>query len=195
MEEQAKIPLFKGSLIYGLIVGLAMIVINLVFYFLDLSFKSWALIFLAILSVVLLVGALILFRSEYGKGFIKYGQVVLAGLLISIISGILVSGYNYVIFTFDESYFQDAKYYALDKMNEQFDKTQAKYEDRLSDDQLDTFQNRLDQQRKKLTRKVKERSVGSTSFLGIFNSIIGGLVIGLLAGIFLKKKPKPGEQI
>ncbi|MFC2090232.1 DUF4199 domain-containing protein [Bacteroidota bacterium] len=193
MEEQVKIPVFKGSLIYGLIVGLAMVVVNLVLYFLDLSLKSGVLIAVPILSVVLLVGALVLLRSEYGKGFIKYGQVVLASLLISIFSGILISGYNYAIFTVDESYFQDTKYFSLDKINEQYDKMEAKYEERYSEEQFDAIKSRMDQQKKKQIRKTKERSAGRTAFAGIINSIIGGLVIGLLAGIFIKRKPKPVE--
>ena len=118
MEEQVKVPVFKASLIYGAIVGLAVIVLSLILYFIDQSLETWAMIASSIIFVGLLVGALILVRNEYGKGLITYGQVVLVGFLISLFASILSAGYTYAIYTMDESYFQDTKYAVIDKMVE-----------------------------------------------------------------------------
>lgn len=193
MEEQAKVPVFKGSLIYGVIVGIATIVVSLVLYFINQSLTDWAMIFMPILSVGLLVGALILFKKEYGKGFISFGRVIAAGTLISLFTAILSSGYTYAIYTMDDSYFQDTKYWTIDKVVERMDKMTAKYEKRMSDEQFEEIESVMKKQKKVAIKKTKERSVGYFAFSGIISSVILGVIISLIAGIFIKKEPKPIE--
>lgn len=194
MEEQAKIPVFKASLIYGAIVGLATIVFSVLLYFIGQSLETWAMIASIILFVGLLVGALVLLRKEYGKGFISYGRVVLAGLLISLFASILSSGYSYAIYSMDESYFQDTKYAAIDKVVKQFDKMDARYQEKMSDEQYEMFEKEFEKQKKKQISKIKDRSAGSFAFSGIFNIVFMGVIIALIAGIFIKKVPKPFDQ-
>ena len=52
----------------------------------------------------------------------------------------------------------------------------------------------MKKQKKKAIKKIKERSVGFFAFSGIFNFVFLGVLIALLAGIFIKKEPKPIEQ-
>lgn len=191
MEEQAKIPVFKASLLYGLIHGLAIIVVSLIFYFLDVSFKTWAIVASILISVGVLVVLLIYMRSEYGKGFIRFGQVVGASVIISITSSLLVATYSFAHYSVDENYLQDTKYYALDQMEKQFTKADAKYQERLSDDQYDRFDQEMQKRKKKAVDKVKNRTPFALAIGSVFNSIFLGVIIGLLTGAFIKKEYKP----
>jgi len=191
MEEQAKIPVFKASLYYGLIVGLVTIVISLIFYFIGQSFEKWAMYTSLVIAVAVLVLALVLLRKEYGKGFISYGNVVLASVLISLVAAILTSVYTYAIFEFDKEYLQDTKYYALEQIDKRMEKTDAKYQEKLTDEQYDQFASRMKAQKKKIVDKIKNRSAFRLASGNIFNNIFFGLIIGLLAGIFIQKKPQP----
>lgn len=192
MEEQTKIPVFKASLIYGLIHGLAMVVLSLIFYFIDVSFKSWAIYTSMGISIGLLVVLLIYLRSEYGKGFIKYGQVVGAAALIAVTSSVISTTYSIAHYSVDEEYLQDTKYYALDMIEKQFDKQDAKMQERLSDDEYDRVEDMLNDRKKKTIDRIKNRTPFRLAIGGVFNSIFMGLIIGLITGAFIKKVPQPG---
>ena len=76
MEEQVKAPIMKGSLIYGIILGLATIVVNLVLYFIDQSLETWVRVFNPIFNVGMLILMVVLFKKEYGNGTLYYGKAL-----------------------------------------------------------------------------------------------------------------------
>ena len=194
MEEQVKVPVFKASLIYGVILGLASIVLSLLLYFIGQTFELWALILSPIIFVGLLVLLLIMLRKEYGKGFISYGRVVLASFLISLVAALLSTVYTFAIYEFDESYLQDTKYYAIDQIEKRLDKMDERYQKRLSDEQYERVESELKKAKKKSIEKVNKRSTGGYALGGIFNLVFLGVLIGLIAGIFIKKNPVPITQ-
>ncbi|MCF8225215.1 MAG: DUF4199 domain-containing protein [Bacteroidales bacterium] len=190
MEETAKVPVYKASVIYGVLVGLVSGVVGLVLYFIDQSLESWAVIFTPILYVALIVISLILFRREYGKGYARYGQLVLVSFITGIAAAIITSSFTFIIYQMDESYIQDTKYFAIEKMDKQFEKMEARYQEKLPADQYDTFEERMKDQRKKQVNKIENKSTFSFAFGGVFSLIIISVLTGLIAAIFIKKDPE-----
>ena len=192
MENQSSAPILQPALKYGAIVGLASIVFGLILYFLDQSFETWAMIAGSIISFGLIIVTLVMYRSEYASKGLSYGRVVGMAVLIGLFSSILSGIYTFTIYTADEGYLQDVKYYSMEKVDERMDKTEAKYMDRLSDDQLDAFETRMDAAREKAMGKIKKSTPFTYARQGIFGSVFMSALLGLIAGIFLRKKP---EQI
>lgn len=190
MEEQKKVPVFKASLIYGAIVGLASIVFGLILYFIGQSLETWAMIASTALFVVLIVVSLIMYKKEYGQGFAKFGRLVLVSFLVGLVASILSSLFTFALYEMDEGYLQDTKYFAIEKMDAQMEKADAKYQERLSDDQYDIFEKRMKSQRKKQVNKIEKRSPFVLAFSGVFSMVFLAVITGLIAGIFIKKKPE-----
>ena len=191
MEEQVKVPVFRGALIYGIIVGIASIVITLILYFIGQSLETWAGYVSLAIFIILIVGSLVMFRKEYGKGYAKYGQLVLVSFIVGLVAAILSSVFNYALYEIDEGYMQDTKYAAIERMDKQMDKMSARYEERLSDEQFDTFEQRMKEQRKKGLDKIEDRSALGFAMSGILNSTIFAVILGLIAAIFIRKKQDP----
>lgn len=194
MEENAKVPVFKASLIYGAIVGIISGLIALILYFINQSLKDWAMVASPIIFVLLVVGSLILFRKEYGKGYAKFGQLVLVSFIIGIVSGIISSTFTFALYEMDEGYLQDVKYFSIEKIDERMDKMDQKYQEKLSADQYDRVEQQMKEQRKKAIRKLEDRSSSSFAYSGIIGLVFMSVIVGLLAGIFIKKEPPvPGS--
>jgi len=195
MEQENKPSMLKGTLIYGAIVGLVSVIVSLILYFVDLSLEKWTGWLSLGIMVVMIVVTLIMYKNEYGKGFIKYGQVVLVGFLISIFAGILSVVQTFAVFKIDESYLQDTKYFAIEEINKRIDKMDLRYQERLSDDDYDVFSERMEEGREAAIEKVKERSAFAFAFPGFFNFVFMGVIISLLAGIVIRKNPPEGPEI
>ncbi|HKK61061.1 MAG TPA: DUF4199 domain-containing protein [Bacteroidales bacterium] len=193
MEENGKVPVFKASLIYGAIVGIISGLIALILYFINQSLETWSMIASPLIFVILIVGALIMFRKEYGNGYAKFKQLVLVSFLVGIIAGIISSTFTIVLFEIDESYLQDTKYFAIERMDQQMEKMDARYQERFSPDQYDRIADQMDAQREKQTEKIMGRSSVSFAYTGIINLAFMALITGLIAGLFIKKNPpEPG---
>ncbi|MEX2370569.1 MAG: DUF4199 domain-containing protein [Bacteroidales bacterium] len=194
MEEQAKVPVFKAALIYGAIVGLASIVVSLLLYFIDQSLASWAMIASTLIFIGLIVFMMVLFRKEYGKGFASYGQLVLISFIVGLIAAILSAGYTFAIYEMDKGYLQDTKYTTIEKMDDKFDKMDARYQEKLSDDQYDVFEKRMRDQRKKQVKKIEGQTAFKIALNSIFGMVFMAVIVGLLAAIVIKKNPEPTLQ-
>jgi ABC-type sugar transport system permease subunit len=194
MEDQEKVPVFKASLVYGAIVGLASIVFGLILYFVEQSLETWAMIASTALFVVLIVVSLVMFKKEYGKGFARFGRLVLVSFLVGLFASILSSLFSFALFEMDKGYLQDTKYFAIEKMDKQFEKMDARYQEKLPDDQYDRFEAQMKKQRKKQVQKIEKRSSFALAFGGVFSMVFLAVITGLIAGIFIKKEPSPSES-
>jgi hypothetical protein len=194
MENQEKVPVFKASMIYGAIVGIASIVVALIFYFIGQSLETWASITSLVIFLGLIVASLVMFKREYGKGYASYGRLVLVSFLVGLASSILSAGFTFALFEMDEGYFQDTKYATIEKMDEQFEKMDLKYQEKLPDEQYDAVEKQLKKQRKKQVDKINNRSAFSFAAGGVFNAVFMSVLIGLIAAIFIKKKPEEFPQ-
>ena len=190
MEEQAKVPVWKPALIYGAIVGLATIVVSLIFYFMDSSFTTWAGIVGGVISYGLILVTLFLYRSEYAKEVLKYGRVVGMSVLIGVFSSLLISIYTFAIYSSDEGYLQDSKYYAIEKMDERMAKSDAKYQERFSDDQYAMVEDQMEEAREKAADRIMGLTPVKMALQSFFGFIFPAVLLGLVAGIFLRRKPQ-----
>ncbi len=194
MEEEKKVPVFKASLIYGAIVGIASIVLALIFYFIGQSLKSWTMIVSIIIFIGLIIGSLVMYRKEYGGGFVSFGRLVLVSFIVGLVASVLSAAFTYALYEMDEGYLQDTKYYAIEKMDKQMEKMDARYQEKMSDDQYDLFEREMKKQRKKQVKKIEERSAFALSFGGIIGMVFIAVITGLIAGIFIKKDPEKVNQ-
>ncbi len=195
MENQEKVPVMKPALVYGAIVGLATIVVSLLLYFIDQSFEKWALILGSVVSYGLILLTLVLYRSEYAREVLSYGRVVGMSLMIGLVAGLLTSIYTFSVYSADESYLQDTKYYAIEKMDERLAKTDAKYQEKLSDDQYESFENTMEASRKKAMERIMKSSPVKFAVQSFTSFIFASLLIGLVGGIFLRRKIREPQQI
>ena len=194
MEEEKKVPVFKASLIYGAIVGLASIVLALIFYFIGQSLETWSMIVSIIIFIGLIIGSLVMYRKEYGGGFVSFGRLVLVSFIVGLVASVLSSAFTYALYEMDEGYLQDTKYYAIEKMDKQMEKMDARYQEKMSDDQYDMFEREMKKQRKKQVKKIEERSAFALSFGGIIGMVFIAVITGLIAGIFIRKDPEKVNQ-
>jgi membrane-bound ClpP family serine protease len=193
MEEQTKVPVFKGALIYGIIVGAVSIVVALILYFIGQSLETWAGIASTAIFLLLIIGSLIMFKKEYGNGFATYGQLVLVSFIVGLVAAILSSLFTLTLYTMDEAYLQDTKYAAIDRIDKQLDKMSARYQERFSDEQYEMVEERMKEQRKKGIDKIEEQSPLRLAMSGVFGMVIVSVIIGLIAAIFIRKKPDPTQ--
>ncbi len=194
MENQEKVTVLKPALVYGAIVGLATIVVSLILYFVDQSFEKWAIVLGSVVSYGLILLTLVLYRSEYAREVLNYGRVVGLSLLIGLVAGLLTSIYTFSVYSADESYLQDTKYFAIEKMDDRLAKTDAKYQEKLSDDQYEMFENTMDETRKKAVERIMNTSPAKFALQSFISFLFSSLLIGLIAGIFLRRKPREPQQ-
>ena len=99
MEEKAKAPFWKPAFIYGVILGVVGILLNLVFYFLNLTTATWVGWVSIAVTIAVLVYCLVAYRNEYLGGFASFGQIFIMGLVIGIIASIISAAYTYLLYT------------------------------------------------------------------------------------------------
>jgi len=98
-KEIKKITVARNALNYGVMIGLAMIIISLLFYILNINDQSIS----QYISTVLIIAGIIIGVLNYKKnngGFISYGQSLGTGVLIGLFSSIIVSIYTIIFFKF-----------------------------------------------------------------------------------------------
>jgi hypothetical protein len=102
MEQEKKIKkstVARNALNYGVILGVAMIIISLLLYILNLNDQSFS----PYINIVLLIAGIIIGTLNYKKnndGFISYGQSVGIGVLIGLFASIIVSIYSFIFLKF-----------------------------------------------------------------------------------------------
>ena len=125
MEEKEKNSVFKASLIYGAIVGLALIVLALIFFFIGQSLETWAMIVTIVIFIGLIVGSLMMYRKEYGGGFASFEHLFYVSFIVGLVASILSATFSYALYEMDEGYLQDTKYSAIEKMDKQREKNRC----------------------------------------------------------------------
>src|SRR5512140_1874312 len=170
MDE--KVSVWKANLTNGLILGLIGIVYNLVMYFLDLTFnKTQGYVFLLIL-IVSLFFLLKSYRNNYLRGYITYGQAVGAGVVIFLIYSIITAVYTYILYTvIDPELTAKQLAFTEEMMAKKGMPQQA----------LDTA----------INMQKKMMKPGIMFIVGIFMTMIYGVIISLVAAIFVRKEGNP----
>ena len=174
--ELKKISVARNALNYGVILGIALVVLSLIFYILD--FNNTNIVFW-IQFVILLAGLVIStmnYRKNIGGGFITYGKSLGSGVLTGLFAAIILGIYIYIFFKFiDTGAIQEIISKAEDKIIDQ--------NPEISDAQLETI---MTMQRKFMT----------PLWMGIMSLIyytFYSFIASLIISIFTRKTDKSFE--
>ncbi len=171
MEENNEVSMFKSTLNYGVMLGLAMIIFYILIWMFDLFFESY----MAYINYVILLAGIVLstkgFRDSIPGGIMSYGKALGTGVLVSLFSAVLLSVFMYVLYklidpglierTIDES-------------------IKTLYEQGRTDEQIQAVQ------------QVQERFVTPFTIAAgmLFQIIFIGFIMSLIASIFLKNNER-----
>jgi hypothetical protein len=177
MEEQTKIPYLKPALIYGAIYGFVGVLVGVIFYVLNLQFKSWTQLVNLAVSILILVYCLKAYRDEYLGGFASYGRLMLMVIGIAVIAVIISTIYSYVLtHVIDPEFMEKAKQYQIDRFSNN---------PRISEAQLEAMIDRMD----------RKSTPGRMLWIGVISGIVMNLILGLIISAFLKKEETPTDMV
>lgn len=154
---------------YGVIISLAIIVLSLILFLLNLDQNKP----LQFLSYAILIGGIILsqinFRNKYSGGYIEYGKAFLVGMLSSLFLSVIMGIYTWIFF----------KYIDPGAMEEVMLQTEQQMLDRgMTDMEIEQG----------MAMASKFQSVGMFTFFAVFGNFVVGIIISLITAIFVKKE-------
>jgi hypothetical protein len=170
MDE--KVSVWKANLNNGLIMGLIGVAYSLVMYFLDLTLNKNQGYFLLLILIVVLFLFVKAYRDNYLHGYMTYGQAVGAGVVIFLYYAIITAIFVYILY----------KYIDPGLVSKQLANTEEMLEKRgMTQEALDAAMNI----QKKL---IKPGIMAPFSILG---SMVTGVIMSLIVGIFVRKEGNP----
>lgn len=98
--EPKKISVGRNAMNYGALTGVALIIVSLIFYILNMTLipgVQW--IQFAVYVAGMIIGILN-YRNKVNGGFISYGKSLGSGVLIGLFASIIASIYVYILFKF-----------------------------------------------------------------------------------------------
>lgn len=169
--EYNKKAIWKNSMNYGAMLGVALVILSIVFYIFDANDKNWLSM---ILNYGVIIGGIVIgtknLRDKEQNGYLTYGRGLGSGTLIALFSSVIVSLYMYVFFTYIDP----------DAINKMYAMMEESYMDQgLTDDQVEMAMDMA----KKFTTPLM------LSINTIFGFSFMGFLFSLITSIFLKKKP------
>jgi hypothetical protein len=169
MEETRRSPFAQSAMNGGAIMGFALVIYDLLLYFLNLSLSPNA----GYVNYVILAAALYitskLFRDKELGGFITYGNAFKFGVVVSLYASIIIA-----FFTFIKLNFIDP-----DLIERQLQMAESMYlEKGMSEDQVATA----------MTMARKLATPLFTSSMLIISFTIQGALVSLLTSAFIMKK-------
>ena len=170
MEEKSP-SAFKATLTYGILLGVAMIVLHLVMFLLDMhKNQNLSYITLVLILIGMTVGT-IDYRNKKLNGFISYGQAVKIGFLTILFAAIVSAVYTYIFYS------------AI---------SPGDLQDIRMEQAQDVYNRNLDPDAE--AQMLKWQGYFITPFVLSFGSVIfyaiPGILIALFIAIFLKKEEK-----
>ena len=169
MESEQQSPnLLRAASVYGLYLGLLLILIQVIQYLSDIYVSPMFSMITGIGTIVVLVLIIKNFRETKMNGWLTYGQGVGIGTLTATFAGLLLGGFMLVLVTLIDTEYTE-------KFLMQLEDTliQGKYPEDKLDDYMDT-------QRDNINRV-------SFAYGPILQFGIGGLIVSLIASLFLRK--------
>ncbi len=168
MEKQNG-SLLHQSMIYGLYLGLSLIIYSLILYVASLSFNSTLNFMVYLIIAAGLFISIKQFRDKFNGGILTFGEGMKLGVLISIFAGFLSGVFSYVLHLMDPS------------LIDQIIQTQqeALLKQGIPEDQV--------VQMEEMMRKMTNPLVMVVSTL--FSMALIGSIISLVVAAVLKKKP------
>ncbi len=170
MEE--KVNVWKSNLTNGLILALIGIVYTLVMYFLDLTFNKVQGLVFVVIQLVLMIYLLKSYRDNFRHGQITYGQVVGAGVVIFLYYSIIMALFTYILYAVIDTGLVDKQLAFLEDTMVKKGTPQAAIDAGMA-----------------IQRKIMKPAIIAP--LSIFGTMIWGVVISLVVGVFVRKEGNP----
>jgi hypothetical protein len=175
LEENNRPSKVKSALNFGAILGLALAIISLITYVLEMYDSSWIGWLGNIILVLGVVYAIKRYRDEELGGYISYGQGVGYGTLIGLFAGIIISFVTYLYLGFvDDGMIQ----FILGEQERNL------YESGMSTEQTEMMM--------KTTKMMT--SPGAIAIFGVFGQVFFAFITSLVAMAFLKKDSDSPEN-
>jgi hypothetical protein len=175
MENQIY-PAWKHAIMYGIYLGVALIILSLLFYVFDLYTANWT----SYISYAVLLGGVVIsaisYRDKHLNGYITFGQSFLAGFYTALFAAVIAAIYTAVFMSFAGD---EVKAVILQKAEE----TMVENNPEMTDEQIDMAM--------KWTGKMMN-PVWLT-VISFLSNLFFGVVFSLLASIFIKKENKSPE--
>ena len=169
MNTQKNTPL-KNAMTYGLILGLALIIMHLVQYILDVYKPPF---WVSLLNYVLIIGVLVYgtirYRDDELEGYIPYGKAVGFGVLISLFASIVYGFYFFLLTTIFDPTYIDGVYVMLEELY---------LEQGMSEDQVEMAI--------EMAKKFQNPTMLMIS--SVLGFVLMGTLFSLISSIFLKKE-------
>lgn len=179
MKQQE--PTINYALKYGLQFGVVLIVFNLINYIFKLEGKSvvisGSLSFLNfVITIVAICLAIIHYRKNALGGFISYGHAISYSMSFMFFAAVASGLVSFIYFKWIDTFYLGWRVETIKEMVVEF-----YYNLNLPDETIDTVEDMLSDQ------KVPSPF---SAFTGqVFGDVFRGLIIALVAAIFLQKKP------
>jgi hypothetical protein len=169
--DTPKASVKKIALNYGLYLGLASVLLNVIWYVMDMHIdRPWyqGLIGFAVMILILVYG-LKAFKKDNG-GYMSLGEALKTGLAISLIAGIISVIYTFILVNYLEPDF-------VQKTLELTEEQMYEQNPNLTTEQAEMALN--------MTEKFM--SPGILSAIGLIASLFFGFIISLIAGLIMKQ--------
>jgi len=168
-------PMMPPASKHGVFLGLALIVLQTVFYLIDVRFDST----FGYITYAILIGGIFLairqYRDSLNGGFISYGRAVGYGVLVALLAGIISSLFTFLLYQFiDPNLIGKLLLESEEKL----------LESGMPESQLDMAM--------EMNRKIFTPTF--LSLMGILGQTFMGLVFSLVLAVFLKKEGNSFEQ-
>jgi len=173
---EKKISVWQATLNSGLILGLALVIYTLLLYFLDQTFnKSLGYVSILIIIIGLVLGVKS-FRDDARGGIMSYGQGVGAGTVIGLYAGIIGAIFTFLLYEVIDP----------DLMGKLLTFTEEKIAEtgRVPEEMIE--------QTMEIQKKFMAPWIMSIS--AVIGTVFYGVVVSLIASIFLKKEGTPFQQ-
>lgn len=173
---EKKVSVWQATLNSGIILGLALVIYTLHLYFLDQTFNQK----LGYVSILILIVGLVLgiksFRDDARGGIMSYGQGVGAGTVIGLYAGIIGAIFTFLLYeVIDPDLTGKLLTFTEEKLLES---------GRVPEEMMDQT---MEMRKKFMAPWIM--SIGE-----IISYVFFGVVISLIASIFLKKEGNPFQQ-
>ena len=169
--EQKTASIWKSSMTSGIYIGIAMILVSVVFYVIGNPFSKvsqWIGYAIMVIGIVL---AQIAYKKVLG-GTMTYGQALGVGVLAMVFASVLTSIYTFLLYQVIDP--------SLQEQLRLFTEEQIVKKGNVPEEQLDMA----------LNVATKFQTPVMMLVMGLFGGAFVGLIISLITSIFTQKKPK-----
>ncbi|MFU8842985.1 MAG: DUF4199 domain-containing protein [Bacteroidales bacterium] len=172
MENQTN-PVWKHTFQSGIFLGIALIILSLLFYVLDMHTQRWTGFISYGALLIGIIYASVTYRDKFKNGLITYGQSFSTGFYTGLFAAVIISLFTGIfVAAMGEQY--------IESLLQQSEETILKSNPDITDDQLDMALNIS----KRMMHPVWLSIISFAGFL-IFT-----VIFSLIASVFIKKEDR-----